>query len=214
MNVSRNQLQGSLAETPLDRILDACKRHLITGVIKVTDGHRRAGRIELRAGVVDRTELDGMTGQAAMVMMQEFKGDFELEQLLPDLTGALGGSALAEGNVKQVPFASLMRHCEEHALTCTIRIDAGKEHVEVEYRAGEIKKITRNGKPDDDAIVEVVRWPDATFHVSAPPLNLDVEGWAAVRPATAPFTLDDVAAAEKAAQERAAATEAKKAAVA
>ena len=27
MNVSRNQVQGSLADTPLDKILAACKRH-------------------------------------------------------------------------------------------------------------------------------------------------------------------------------------------
>jgi hypothetical protein len=198
MNVSRNQVQGSLADTPLERILAACKRHLITGVIKVTDGHRRTGRIELRAGAVDRAEIEGQSDATTMVKLEQFAGEYELEQQLPDLTGALGGAALAEGDVSGVPFVALMRHCEDHALTCTITVTRDDETIEIEYRAGEIKKITRNGAPDEDAIVDATRWTNARFRVSAPPLDMDVEGWPVVRPNTEPFTISDAAKAARA----------------
>jgi hypothetical protein len=206
------QLQGSLATTSLDRILDACKRSLITGVITVSDSHRRIGRIEVRAGVVDRSELDNVSGPAALIMMKEFAGDFVVEQALPDLTGALGGSALAEGAFSGVSFTRLMRHCEDHALTCVVTVDNEGDHVEVEYRAGEIKRITRNGKPDEDVIVEVVHWEKAHFKVIAPPLELDVgptpEEKAAAEKAAAEKAAAEQAAAEKAAAAKAAAEKA------
>jgi hypothetical protein len=136
-----------------------------------------------------------------MVKLEQFAGDYELEQQLPDLTGALGGAALAEGDVSGVPFVALMRHCEDHALTCTIAVTREGDTIELTYRAGEIKEITRNGKPDEDAIVDATHWENARFRVSAPPLDMDVEGWPVVRPSTEPFTITDAvkaAAAESA----------------
>src|SRR4029079_16853061 len=98
MPVSRTHLEGLLSDTSLDRVLAACRRHLVTGAIKLFDGKRTA-RIELRAGVIDRADVGGVVVRAPHDELRRFHGEYEIDQQLPDLTGDLGGSALAEGDV-------------------------------------------------------------------------------------------------------------------
>lgn len=188
--VSRNHLEGSFTDVPLDRILDACHKHLVTGEIRVAVADLR-GLIELRAGAVDRAELGTTKGARALEQMRSLiDGDYELTQRLPDLTGELGGSSMIEGDVTGVPLIALMRHCEHHALTCTITVVSKFDRAVIEYHAGDLRRVELNGFYDDDAIVQVLDWRDARFRVSAPPLDLDIEGWPRVRKdPTLPFTI-------------------------
>lgn len=179
--VSRNHLEGSFTDVPLDRILDACHKHLVTGEIRVTVADL-TGMIELRAGAVDRAELGDWKGGRALEQMRALiDGYYELTQRLPDLTGELGGSSMLEGDVTGVPLIALMRHCEHHALTCTITVVSRFDRAVIEYHAGDLRRVELNGFYDDDAIVQVLDWSDARFRVSAPPLDLDIEGWPKVR---------------------------------
>lgn len=188
--VSRNHLEGSFADVPLDRILAACQRHLVTGQIRIETGVAH-GLIELRAGAVDRAEFGDARGAGALHQVRHLAdGWYELSQRLPDLTGALGGSASCHGDVSGVPLIALMRHCEYHALTCCITVVAGFDRAELRYRAGELDRVELNGFIDDDALLAVLAWPDARFRLAAPPLDLDIEGWPTVRRApTQPFVL-------------------------
>lgn len=190
--VSRNHLEGSFSDVPLDALLAACFRHLVTGAISVEVGGV-AGRIELRAGAVDRAEFGGKVGNQALGQMRQLvDGFYEVTQRLPDLTGELGGSAVCEGDVEGVPLIALMRHCEYHALTCTITVVSRFDRAQIEYHAGEIKRVELNGFYDDDAIVQVLDWTDARFRVSAPALDLDIQGWPRVRrQPTRPFELGE-----------------------
>ncbi len=191
--VSRNHLEGSLCDVPLERVLAACKRHLVTGVIRVHVGGDD-GVVELRAGAVDRAQLGEASGAAALTIMRAaHDGWYEVAQRLPDLTGELGAAARLEGEIDSVPLIVLMRHCEDHALTCTITVISGFDRACIEYRAGEIARVELNGFFDDDALPQILRWPDARFRIAAPPLDLDVEGWPVVkRAATAPIRLRDL----------------------
>lgn len=188
--VSRNHLEGSFTDVPLDRILDACHKHLVTGEIRVSVADLK-GLIELRAGAVDRAELGTFKGARALEQMRSLiDGDYELTQRLPDLTGELGGSSMLEGDVTGVPLIALMRHCEHHALTCTITVVSKFDRAQIEYHAGDLRRVELNGFYDDDAIVQVLDWTDARFRVSAPPLDLDIEGWPKVRrDPTLPFKI-------------------------
>ncbi|HUQ04069.1 MAG TPA: hypothetical protein VM261_16335 [Kofleriaceae bacterium] len=188
--VSRNHLEGSFTDVPLDRILDACHKHLVTGEIRVSVADVK-GLIELRAGAVDRAELGTHKGARALEQMRSLiDGDYELTQRLPDLTGELGGSSMIEGDVTGVPLIALMRHCEHHALTCTITVVSKFDRAVIEYHAGDLRRVELNGFYDDDAIVQVLDWSDARFRVSAPPLDLDIEGWPKVRrDPTLPFKI-------------------------
>jgi hypothetical protein len=188
--VSRNHLEGSFTDVPLDRILDACHKHLVTGEIRVTVADVK-GVIELRAGAVDRAELGTHRGARALEQMRSLiDGMYELTQRLPDLTGELGGSSMIEGDVTGVPLIALMRHCEHHALTCTITVVSKFDRAVIEYHAGDLRRVELNGFYDDDAIVQVLDWSDARFRVSAPPLDLDIEGWPKVRrDPTLPFKI-------------------------
>jgi hypothetical protein len=188
--VSRNHLEGSLLDAPIDRVLAACRKHLVTGVVRVhvkgTDGV-----LELRAGAVDRAHVGDLKGDRALELLRAAQdGWYEVAQRLPDLTGALGDAAMMQGDIEGVPLIALMRHCEDNALTCTITVISGFDRACIDYRAGEIARVELNGFFDDDALPQIVHWPDARYRVAAPPLDLDIEGWPVARRApTMPFVV-------------------------
>lgn len=194
VHVSRHRLEGSLVDTPLPRLLESCRRHLLTGTIRLR-GPSGEGVVVLRAGGVDDARLGDLVGDAALARLCALsEGMYELQQRLPDLSGELGSAARLEGEIDNVPLVAIMRHCEKHALSCTIIVASGFDRGEVVYRAGEIVDVTLNGRHDLDAIVEVLALPQARFRVEAPPLDLDIDGWPAVsREPTAPFRIEHVA---------------------
>lgn len=188
--VSRNHLEGSLIDASLDRVLASCRKHLVTGVVRVhTKG--QDGVLELRAGVVDRAHAGELTGNAALDALRSIRdGWYEVAQRLPDLSGDLAGASSLECDIDGVPLIALMRHCEDHALTVTITVISRFDRACIDYRAGEIARVELNGFIDDDVLPQVLAWPDSRFRVAAPPLDLDIEGWPVTRrAATAPFLI-------------------------
>lgn len=192
-HVSSNRLEGSLCDTSLDSLLDSCRQHLVTGTISINTQFAD-GIIELRAGVVDTATFGELTDAAAIRRLKRLSdGMYELTQRLPDLSGELGDSAQCEGSLAELPLVTIMRHCEDQALSCTITIVRDFDRAEIHYRAGEIEEVTLNGKRDDDAIVDVVGWKSGAFRVSAPPLPFDIAGWpSASADPTAPFRIEHV----------------------
>jgi len=200
INVSPNQVEGSLGDTPLATLLASCREHLITGRIAVETDQQR-GSIELRAGVVDRASFAGAEGEAAVAGMRALDdGLYQLSQRLPDLDGRLGDSATGEGELTPGSVVKLMRHCEDQALSCTITVVSDFDRAEIRYRAGEIVEVTWNGRSDLDAIVEVVALTTGRIRVAAPPLPDDIHGWPSPRKdPTVPFRIDDVTPLRRAA---------------
>lgn len=199
VHISPNTLQGSLQDVSVSRLLDSCKKSLVTGRIDVDTG-LATGFIELRAGIVEAAEFGPLNGGAALTRLRGLNnGDYELSQRLPGLDGTLGSAAAFRGELSDVSLVELMRHCEEHALTCTIVIIHEFDRGEIEYRGGEIARVALNGVTDEDRIVDMVRLEDARFMVSAPPLDVGVDGWPVVRgDPTAPFRVEHLAARPRA----------------
>lgn len=193
-HVSKNRLGGSLAETPISKLLESCREHLITGTITI-ETPLASGRIELRAGGVFEAQFEGAAGEPAMVQMRALKqGTYELAQRLPSLNGALASAAECRGDLRQTSLIEIMRHCEDQALSCTITIVSDFERAEINYRAGDITGVLLNGKPDEDAVVDVVKWGQGQFRITVPPLALDIDGWpSADKDPTMPFTIADMA---------------------
>jgi hypothetical protein len=195
-HVSRHRLTGSLSDTPFTQLLEALKQQLFTGSL-IVDGDTKQVVFDLRGGSVDSAKVGGKAGNADAVAARLAKlrdGSYEVRQRLPDLGGALGSAATLEGEVGDVPMPEIMRHCEDYALTCTLIVVGGFDRGEITYRAGEIVGVLLNGKPNMDAIVDIVGWKGARFRVTAPPLQLNVLGWPAVtREPTQPFKVEHVA---------------------
>jgi hypothetical protein len=190
-HVSQNRLEGTLNETPLPRLLDECRKQLVTGTIWVrTPG--ALGRVELRAGAVDTVEYGALREREALRAIEALPdGMYELVQRLPDLDGSLGQAAELRG--MGVSLVKLMRHCEDNALSCTITVVGASDRGAIRYRAGEIVGVEWNGAADEDRIVDLVHLEDAMFRVTAPPLDLSIEGWPSVaRQPTAPFYVDEL----------------------
>jgi hypothetical protein len=88
-----------------------------------------------------------------------------------------------------------MRHCEDHALTCSVTVLAGADYGEIRYRAGEIAEVRYNGAVDEDAVVALVKLAAGRFRVALPPLKLDIAGWPTVaREPTVPFRIQHLRA--------------------
>ncbi len=189
--VSANRVEGSLGDTPIDRLLESCRQHLITGRIEVRSSGD-TGVIELRAGLVDRARFGEARDDDAVDRIRKLSdGSYELSQSLPDLDGSLGEGATGEGDLSRVPLVKLMRHCEDQALSCTITIVAEFDRAEIKYRVGEIVEVTWNGRSDLDAIVDLVKLTEGRFRVQAPPLPSDIDGWPSARKdPTMPFRLE------------------------
>jgi len=153
------------------------------------------GRIELRAGGVHNSSYGGSEGEAALVEMRWLKeGTYELAQRLPNLAGGLGSAAECRGDLSQNSVIEIMRLCEDQALSCTITVIADFERAEIVYRAGDITKVLFNGRANDDAVVDVVRWKRGKFRVTVPPLALDIDGWPTTsKDPTIPFSIADIA---------------------
>ncbi len=192
--VSPNRLEGSLEDVALPRLVDSCRRHLVNGVIRILTEDSE-GVLELRGGVVDAAQFGELTGDAAIERMFALDaGLYELAQTLPTFEGDLGEGAQCWGNLEEVPLAQVMRHCEDHALSCTLVVVNEFDRGEIVYDTGDITAVALNGEVDDDAIVPITQWTTGKFRMTAPPLKLDIEGWPVVTgQPTAPFQIDHLA---------------------
>lgn len=188
-HVSRNAVRGSLGEVSIDRLLEICRDEMLTGRIDVDSGGG-AGSIELRAGVIDRVEHAGNSDDGALARLRQLTdGSYQVTQRLPQLNGALGTAASFDGNSADLSLVDLMRHCEENALTCCVAVVHDYDRAELHFRAGMIVDVIFNGESDEESIVDIVRWRDARYRVTAPPL--EITGRPVRRRApTEPFVID------------------------
>jgi len=188
-HASTNAVHGSLGETSVDHLLDLCRARLLTGKIEIRSD-QGAGEIELRAGMIDAARLAGHADDVALERMRATdEGAYVVVQRLPDLGGSLGTAAEFHGDIEDLSLVAVMRHCEQNALTCTITVVDGFDRAELVYQAGEILCVTFNGVPDEERIVDIVRFDNAKFRVSAPPLDLNHGTPVMRRAPTEPFTV-------------------------
>ncbi len=188
-HASTNAVHGSLSETSLNRLLKLCRHRLLTGRIEIHTP-RGSGEIELRAGVVDRARLRDHRDIAAMSRLRRAKqGSYVILQRLPDMDGDLGSAGEFHGDIDSMSLIQVMRYCEDHALTCTITVVNDFDRAEIEYDVGDISRVSYNGVDDDEHIVDILRFDDARFRVSARPLNLQEGAPMLRRRPTEPFTI-------------------------
>jgi hypothetical protein len=166
VTTARSHIEGSLLTTPLDRVLAACRRSQMTGLVRV-EAAGRAGQVLLRAGSISRAELGGWTGPGVLATLRSLRdGRFEIVQRLPDAVDD-------DGDPGDVPISAVLRQCEERALTCSLVVTAGLDRARIEVRAGVVARVELNGFYVDDALGQVARWPNARFHVIAPRIELE-----------------------------------------
>ncbi len=182
---SQNYVLGSLSDDCIEQLLDSCKRQLITCCIRV-QSDAGEGQIEIRSGAVEDARFGDKRGKDAISAMNALRaGDYELSQRLPGLSGELG-PATFEGHTSQVELIKVMQHCEQNALSCTVTVKRGSDEAQIHYQLGEVGNVFFNGKRDDDSIVEVMDMKDASFRVSAPPLDLAEGTWPGIARTAAP----------------------------
>lgn len=179
-----------MTDTSLEHLLEVCQRRLLTGRIELSTPHG-PGEIELRAGMINHARLSGCADDVALERLLELDdGVYMVVQRLPDLSSTeLAGAAELRGDLEAMSLVQVMRYCEEHALTVTITIINDFDRAELSYQAGEILRVTFNGVADEERITDIMRFENARFRVSSPPLRLDYGKPVMRRAPTAPLTI-------------------------
>jgi hypothetical protein len=194
MQPSRNRFEGNLAVTEFQRVLDECHRKLITGTIQIHSGDWN-GTVELRAGTMMNADFGGLFDQDALEVLKDLDvGTFEVVQRLPDPEGQLASAAACHGDLAVTPLITLMRYCEEHALSCSIDIFSDELRGTLVYEAGDLRSVSINGEPDEDRIVELTDLDHGRFDVTVPRLDLALPGrprFARASTASFGFGVDD-----------------------
>jgi len=158
-------IEGSLAATPLDRVLAACRRAQWTGLVRI-ESEGKSGRLQLCGGAVSRAEVGGWSGPGVLATLRSLRdGRFELEAALPD-------GVASDASERDAAVAPLVRQCQERGLTCSLLISAGAERAQLEVRGGAIERIELNGRASRSALAQVMRWPRARVRAITPPLDL------------------------------------------
>jgi len=171
-DVSQNRVWGHLGTTSVADVLDSCRRRRLTGEVTFRAGDD-IGVVELRAGSIERAEVRGRCGDAALAVLDDLReGTFEVVQRLPDFGGQLGDAAEFLGEIAAIPLIQVMRHVEQHALSVTLTVIHDFDRGVIRYRDGEIVGVELNGDRDLDRIGDILRFGEGKYRVSASPLEL------------------------------------------
>ncbi len=83
------------------------------------------------------------------------------------------------GSLRDRQLIDLITFCESNSLTGKLVLTRGDEKGIFDYDAGELVSVQLDGKKDDEALDEMLRWNDGNFEIKARPLTLDAKKEAA-----------------------------------
>jgi hypothetical protein len=135
---------------------------------------RVVGEVHMVAGGVAETISGSLRGEDAFAQLKRLTmATFRVAPCLPDPdSGGIVPPGPEEGQLSARPLASLMRYCEEYAMTCLLEVWRGGEQATINYRKGEMVSTTVDGSDGDERLPEVMTWTDGQYRIVLPPLVL------------------------------------------
>jgi hypothetical protein len=126
------------------------------------------------AGGVAETISGDLRGEDAMAQLKRLSAaTFRVEPCVPHPdNGGISPPGPEEGELALRPLASLMRYCEEYAMTCLLEVWRGGEQATINYRRGEMVSTTVGGSDAPERLPEVMTWEDGRYRIVLPPLVL------------------------------------------
>jgi hypothetical protein len=147
---------------------------------------RIVGEVHMVAGGVSETIAGSLRGEDAMAHLKRLPmAHFRVEPCVPEPeSGGISPPGPEEGSLAERPLASLMRYCEQYAMTCLLEVWRGGEQATINYRKGEIVSTTVDGHDGSERLPEVMTWSEGQYRIVLPPLVLP----APPKPARAPLS--------------------------
>ncbi|HGY56755.1 MAG TPA: cyclic nucleotide-binding domain-containing protein [Caldithrix abyssi] len=76
------------------------------------------------------------------------------------------------GHLKDVPLVDLISFCESNSLTGSMTITNDGQEGKFEFESGQLQSVVLGDKRDDQALDEMLNWPDGYFQIKVRPLTL------------------------------------------
>jgi hypothetical protein len=135
---------------------------------------RVVGEVHMVAGGVSDAISGSLRGEDALAQLKRLPmTHFRVAPCVPEPdSGGISPPGPEEGQLSERPLASLMRYCEQYAMTCLLEVWRGGQQATINYRRGEIVSISVDGSDAAEQLPEVMTWAEGQYRIVLPPLVL------------------------------------------
>ena len=156
--------------TSIDALVAHCNGAHFTGILRIR-AHEGIGEVWFLSGITDEVHFGVSTADEAMGRMRNAtQATFELVAQLPHPAGGFKRRFPAKGSLATATPVTLMRYCEQYALTCTLAIESKGVLVEATYELGELVKVETTA--DDDGITTMLESQEGAYELMLPRVEL------------------------------------------
>ncbi len=107
------------------------------------------------------------------IMSQRLRETLAKASHLPNVNKIETGQQGPRGSLKDVPLVDLIRFCEANSLTGTVKLNKNGEKGQLEFKAGQLQKVSLGNLSEDQALDTMIGWTDGNFEIELKPLKLD-----------------------------------------
>jgi hypothetical protein len=129
------------------------------------------GEVWLLSGLTDEVSFGTSSGDEAMDRMRTATdATYELVGRLPHPGGGFKKRFPSKGSIATATPVTLMRYCEQYALTCRLAVESKNVLVEATYDLGDLVGVETTA--DDDGITAMLEATEGTYEFTLPRVEL------------------------------------------
>ncbi len=107
------------------------------------------------------------------IMSQRLRETLAKASNLPNVNKIETSQEGPKGNLKDVPLVDLIRFCEANSLTGVVKLKHEDQNGQLEFRAGQLQKVSLGDLSEDKALDTMLSWEDGEFQIELKPLKLE-----------------------------------------
>ncbi|MHB2156266.1 cyclic nucleotide-binding domain-containing protein [Calditrichota bacterium GD2] len=107
------------------------------------------------------------------IMSQRLRETLAKASHIPNVNKMETSQEGPRGNLKEVPLVDLIRFCEANSLTGILKLEHDSQKGELEFRAGQLQKVSLGNLSEDQALDTMLGWDDGQFRIELKPLKFD-----------------------------------------
>ncbi len=107
------------------------------------------------------------------IMSQRLRDTLAKASKLPSVSKIETTQHGPKGSLSDVPLVDLIRFCESNSITGTMKIEHGDQKGQLEFKAGQLQKVTMDDLSEDQALDTMLNWTDGTFSIDLRPLKIE-----------------------------------------
>ena len=156
--------------TSIDGLVAHCQGGRFTGILRVR-AREGIGEVWFLSGMTDEMTFGVSAGDEALDRMRKAtEATYELVARLPHPAGGFKKRFPSKGSIATATPVTLMRYCEQYALTCTLAVESHEVLVEVKYELGELVSVETTA--NDDGITAMLEAHEGTYEFTLPRVDL------------------------------------------